>query len=551
MRIFGKVYLEFKHDSLGRVISSMAIAAGLLVFQACGGGIPSSGPVTLGSIQITPTNSLVPLAGTRQLKATGVYSDGHKQDLTANVTWTSSSTPASTNYVTVDSTGLATGAVLGTSVISAALGPVLGLTQLTTNTNGYSSRTTAILPIPFQGIEVDAAYLPQSQTVDQQGVYTVQEVNLDAEQFSSVFPPISALLTSIPMPSGFVPNITAASQTSLKVLVASYNSANIQVIDASNDSTDTSNNTIVATFAAPITKTATFNGITCMICGIVIDPTTDQALVSTAQGYYSMDINAGTVAALPTASAFPAANFLLDPVNANASFLLSPTYGQDPNVSGEVQIVSLANNTVTTNTSLGLTSPSAAELDLFTNVGVIVDAQSSSQALVNFGEIQNPTATTWTAPSTLVQITGGCNTPPAAMTMVALGVGVGSGNQNHTLLLSQPSGSCIAAESFVPTTSTGAPDPTLIPYVYGTMPATPDGNAFTNGSDPNAIATFTSVFDKKTYGLLVSANQNWIAKLNLQSIVNLNLVNATLPQGQPVPLLAQAGQQVTYLPTTQ
>ncbi|HZR57341.1 MAG TPA: Ig-like domain-containing protein [Terriglobales bacterium] len=550
MQISGAVLKKYHYGRWGNLFFLLFIVAALLICQACGGGSSSHVPVALGSIQITPANSLVPLAGTRQLKATGIFSDGSKQDLTASVTWTSASVSGSENYVTIDATGLATGVALGTSVINATLGPVLGVTQLTTNTNGYSSRTTAILPVPFQKIEVDAAYLPQSRTTNAQGVYTVQEVNLDAEQFSPVFPPISALLTSIPMPPGFVPNITAASQTSLKVLVASYNSPNIQVIDASNDSTDTASNTIIATFTSPISKTVTFNGITCMICGIVVNPATDQALLSTSQGYYTMDFNAGTFTALAP-PAFPAENFLLNPVVANASFILSPTYGQDPNISGEVQIINLANNAVTTNMNLGIPTPSAAEMDLFTNVGLIVDSQSASQAFVNLGEIQNPTASTWTAPSTLVQITGGCNTPPSAMTMIALGVGVGAENQNHLIFSSQPSGNCVAVESLLPTAVPGAPDPTLISYAYGLMPNTPDGNAFVNGSDPNSIATFTSVYDKKNYGLLVSANEDWMAKIALQSFVNLNATNQTLPQGQSVILFAQTGQQITYLPTMQ
>lgn len=51
------------------------------------------------------------------------------------------------------------------------------------------------------------------------------------------------------------------------------------------------------------------------------------------------------------------------------------------------------------------------------------------------------------------------------------------------------------------------------------MPPAPDGSAFVNGRDPNAIATFTSVFDNKIYGLLVDANQNWIAKIDLSGVL--------------------------------
>src|SRR5262249_3252599 len=50
---------------------------------------------TLTTIQVTPSNPTVTVGGTQQFTATGLYSDQSTQDLTTQVTWTSSNTAVS------------------------------------------------------------------------------------------------------------------------------------------------------------------------------------------------------------------------------------------------------------------------------------------------------------------------------------------------------------------------------------------------------------------------------------------------------------------------
>jgi hypothetical protein len=520
-----------------------SVAVGLLILQACGNGHSSVAPPTLQAINIKPSDSLVPFAATRQLTATGVYSDGGKQDITSSVTWNASSSsciPNSATCVSVDSSGLATGVAIGTSLITAVLGSVEGVTQLTTNVNGFTSSTISVLNASYKGSTVDAAYVPQSQTLNAQGVYTVQVVNLDADHFVQVLPITSALLTSIPMPAGYMPNATAASQVSKKVAVISYTSPDVQIIDSTK-------NSVIATFTAPVNQTVTFGAITCMVCAVVVNPLNDQALLGTAQGYFTMDMSAGTFTAL--APSLPAANFALNPLISSGPYIFSPAYSQ-----GEIQILNLASNTVSSNATLGLATPNTVALDLFTNFGVSVDASSAKQSLLNLNELQN-TPPTWTASNALVQITGSCSSPPAPVAMLAIGVPIGTDiRSNHVLFSAQPSGNCVSVEELPISTFSGPPNIGSIAYGYGAMPATPDGAAFTNGSDPNAIAAFTSVYDNKLYGLLVGANQNWIAKVNLVASENLitDPITETLPLGVNIGLSALTlTAPVVYLPTTQ
>jgi hypothetical protein len=532
---------------VGKILITTLMAAAIFWLQGCSVAGPYITP-SLKAIQVTPSTSLILLAGSRQLIATGIYSDGSTLDLTSQVTWSTSSAPSSTNYVSVNGNGVATGIAIGSSVILATLGQIVGALQLTVNTNGYASGTTAIVTVPFKGTEVDAAYLPESQSLIQ-GAYAVQEVNLDADQSSSVIPPPVALLASIPMPPGFVPNATAASQASSKVAVISYSSADVQVIDASNQSGDLTNNTVVATFTAPVTKKATFNGITCIICATVVDPSTDQLVLSTAQGYYTMDLNAGTFTALPfNPTAFPAQSFAINPVSTDP-YILSPTYGQDTKFPGEVQILNLKTNAVTSNTSSGLPAPNSAAIDLFTDYSAVVDASTNDEALVSAADQQNPTFSS-------VSNVSVCPGQPVRMNMAAMGVSVSlSSAAVHTLFTTQTSGNCVGLQIWP--NSVSQLDPALITYAYGSMPASPDGKPFVNGKDPNAIATFNSVADKKNYGLLVDAAQNWIAKVNFASVfslANIGVGSLTLPFGQQLTALdlnanPTGSTSIVFLPT--
>jgi 6-phosphogluconolactonase (cycloisomerase 2 family) len=85
-------------------------------------------PPTLQSITVTPANPSVGQGGTLQFTATGHFSDGSTQNITATVTWSS----ANTAIATVSATGLATGVSPGGPVnITATSGAISGFTGLT------------------------------------------------------------------------------------------------------------------------------------------------------------------------------------------------------------------------------------------------------------------------------------------------------------------------------------------------------------------------------------------------------------------------------------
>ncbi len=85
----------------------------------------------LESIEVDPYDAATVVGVTRQFVASGVYSDGTVQDLTQQVTWSSSDRTVATISNAAGSKGIATPARVGSTVVSATLGGVKGSATLT------------------------------------------------------------------------------------------------------------------------------------------------------------------------------------------------------------------------------------------------------------------------------------------------------------------------------------------------------------------------------------------------------------------------------------
>jgi hypothetical protein len=86
---------------------------------------------TLVSIEVSPAAPSVANGSTRQFAATGLYTDNSTQDLTTQVTWTSSDEAVAMVSNSAGSNGLATTAATGSTTVSATSGAVTGETTLT------------------------------------------------------------------------------------------------------------------------------------------------------------------------------------------------------------------------------------------------------------------------------------------------------------------------------------------------------------------------------------------------------------------------------------
>jgi hypothetical protein len=108
---------------------------------------------TLDSIEVTPAAPSVSNGATQQFTATGHYSDGSTQDLTAEVTWASSDNAVATVSNAAGSNGLATGVGFGTATISATDGVVSGSATLSvTGVSASVNQQVAALLVAVTGV---------------------------------------------------------------------------------------------------------------------------------------------------------------------------------------------------------------------------------------------------------------------------------------------------------------------------------------------------------------------------------------------------------------
>lgn len=129
-----------------RVLAVTALlCAAFLV--GCGGGGSSSTkgtppPATMQSISVGPTTPIITNGASQQFTATAHFSDNSTQDLTSNVTWSSSAT----NIATVGSDGMAHSVAAGTAMITATKGSLSGNTLLTVNSSPLTLTSIVVTP---------------------------------------------------------------------------------------------------------------------------------------------------------------------------------------------------------------------------------------------------------------------------------------------------------------------------------------------------------------------------------------------------------------------
>eukprot|EP01034_Spumella_vulgaris_P039120 gene39120-48314_t len=114
-------------------LKSLFLVPVLALLAACGGGgddapaTPTTPAApTVVSIAVTPANPILAIGGTQKMVATGTYSDGKVSAITSGVTWTVKG-PA----LSVAADGTITAKTLGSDTVTAAVGAVSGIANVT------------------------------------------------------------------------------------------------------------------------------------------------------------------------------------------------------------------------------------------------------------------------------------------------------------------------------------------------------------------------------------------------------------------------------------
>jgi len=164
----------------------------------------------LTAITLSPATTTIFVASTQQFTATGTYSDGSKNDLTSQVTWSSSATA----MVTVNNTGLATGVSNGSATITATLNGISG-----------SAAVTIAPPPTLQSITITPANPTITVGANQQfvatGHYTDGSTRDDTNNVSWTSSANNvATISSAGLASGLQPGTTTITANSGSVLTS-------------------------------------------------------------------------------------------------------------------------------------------------------------------------------------------------------------------------------------------------------------------------------------------------------------------------------------------
>jgi hypothetical protein len=111
--------------------NATAVATGSVTIKATSGSVSGSAgltvnPAVLMSVSVTPLGPAIETGGTRQLTATGNFSDGSTVDVTATAVWNSSAT----GVATISAGGLVSGVSAGQTTITATSNSFAGVTAV-------------------------------------------------------------------------------------------------------------------------------------------------------------------------------------------------------------------------------------------------------------------------------------------------------------------------------------------------------------------------------------------------------------------------------------
>ena len=173
---------------------ALGVATGTATITATYASTSGTGTLTvvaaLISISVTPANDNITAGTTQQYAATGTYSDQSTQDLTNQVTW-SSSQPA---VAAITAAGLASGMSNGQAAITALLGAVQGSTGLTVSVPAPPPTLVSLAITP----QAPALPVGTAQQFYAQGIYSdgsTQDLTSTANWYSSS-PAVAAISNS-------------------------------------------------------------------------------------------------------------------------------------------------------------------------------------------------------------------------------------------------------------------------------------------------------------------------------------------------------------------
>lgn len=379
----------------------------------------------LESIALTPTNPSIAAGTDQALIATGSFSDGTTQDLSTEVTWSSSNT----DVATVSSMGLATSSAAGSADITATSGAVSGSTTLTVTaatlvsisvepaSPGIANGTTQQLSAT--GVFSDASTQDLSATV----TWTSSETGVATIDSAGLATGVSEGSSTITATSGAVSGSTSLTVTAAVLASLDITPANPTIADGTNQQ---------------FTATGTFT-----------DATTQD--LSTEVTWSSSNTGIATISNADNSEGLATAVLAGTAVITATSGAISAT--TNLNVT-DASLVSIAVTPVDPSTALGINRQ-------FTATGTFSDATTQDVT----------TSVTWSSSNTDVAEVSNAFGSRGLATPVALGTA--------TITATDPNNAAVA----------GSSDLTVTAAILQSLVVTPESSSVAAGTDQAFVAT--------------------------------------------------------------
>ncbi|HUO06664.1 MAG TPA: hypothetical protein VMU16_15830 [Candidatus Binataceae bacterium] len=414
----------------------------------------------------------------------------------------------------------------------------------------------ACLPSSSIGVLVQdtnvTAYVPQSDW-EEDGTTGIAVVPIETSTgiAGKATGPAAAPSPSLITTPNFVNSCSSNSTTGLSVCVA--NNTDVYLLKGTS---------LGQTLTSGATGSQSFTGGDCENCGVVIDSTTNKALIT--MGLSAGDRTAGEIGlggpggfqfldleGTPTfespigAGTFTSEDVSIDPVR---HLILSPVEGGFNSMSPNYQIVDV---------SLGTTSPviynqtltdpigdgdldSAAE-DCTTGIAIATDEFTGQLFLADLTQANfiSGSPGTWSSTGQQFEEFPEFEEEFPGLSAGTCGAAVAPGT--HLAIITGEFGGNIEGVVQLPSTS-GHHTPAAADYVQFTMPTLPDESEWDQGFDPHPVTAYVSPNTGKSYAVLGNEEFSYLAVVDLQAVLNAPR-SATHVASDPLP-----DGVVTYIP---
>ncbi len=387
-------------------------------------------------------------------------------------------------------------------------------------TSSPTPAPNACLPSSSIGILVQGknatAYLPQGTW--EFGTKSVKVVPIETSSGLGTGGAPTSITT------GDVPNSCSSNSTTGETVCVANGTDISDVISA--DVYLINGTTLTSTVESGATNEGGFSGGSCYNCGVVVDSSTNKALVTIGLstggpgGFQFFDLGATppTPETPIPAGAQTSEDVSIDPVR---HLVLSPNEQQDYQILNvSTATPALFNNDISSLLGEGDEPDSAGE-DCTTGIALSTIEFTGDLYIADLTQAVFTPGTPGTWSDTASQVV---NFPEFdAMDAGTCGIAVAPGT--HLGVVTGEFGGNLEGVISLPATS-GSGTPAFVDYVAFTVPSTPSAETWAEGYDPHTVTAYVSPNTKKAYAVLENGDFSYLAVVDLQGMLSASRTGA-------------------------